>query len=108
MPETVCFEVSDGVMVPAFVFIPKASNGAGVLSVHGAGYAQNVHDGWSIYYRKYLFHDLLTDLGYTVQQVDVRASSGCGRDWCTAICRHMGGSDLGVCAAENRHRYCSG
>ena len=94
VPETIYYEASDGIMVPAHLFTPSSSNGAAVLFVHGAGYAQNVHDGWSSYYREYMFHNLLTDLGYTVMQVDFRASSGYGRDWRTAIYRHMGGRDL--------------
>ena len=94
IPETLYYEASDGVMIPAHLFVPDESNGAGVLFVHGAGYAQNVHDGWSSYYREYMFHNLLSDLGYTVMQVDFRASSGYGRDWRTAIYRHMGGRDL--------------
>ena len=93
-PQTIHFEASDGVMVPAHLFLPETSNGAAVLFVHGAGYMQNVHDGWSSYYREYMFHNLLTDLGYTVMQVDYRASAGYGRDWRTAIYRYMGGRDL--------------
>ncbi|MXW15730.1 MAG: prolyl oligopeptidase family serine peptidase [Rhodothermaceae bacterium] len=93
-PETIHFEASDGVMVPAHVFEPVEPNGAAVLFVHGAGYMQNVHDGWSSYYREYMFHNLLADLGYVVIQVDFRASAGYGRDWRTAIYRHMGGRDL--------------
>lgn len=93
-PQTIRFEASDGAMVPAHLFEPDASNGAAVLFVHGAGYMQNVHDGWSSYYREYMFHNLLADLGYTVMQVDYRASAGYGRDWRTAIYRHMGGRDL--------------
>ena len=93
-PETIWFEASDGVGVPAHVFEPEESNGAAVLFVHGAGYMQNVHDGWSSYFREYMFHNLLADLGYTVMQVDYRASAGYGRNWRTAIYRHMGGRDL--------------
>ncbi len=92
--ETIHFEASDGAMVPAHVFEPAELNGAAVLFVHGAGYMQNVHDGWSSYYREYMFHNLLADLGYVVIQVDYRASAGYGRDWRTAIYRHMGGRDL--------------
>ena len=94
VPETVRIEASDGAMVPAHLFIPEESNGAAVLFVHGAGYLQNVHNGWSSYYREYMFHNLLTDLGYTVMQLDFRVSAGYGRDWRTAIYRHMGGRDL--------------
>ena len=94
VPETIRFEASDGVMVPAHLFVPQNPNGAAVLFVHGAGYLQNVHNWWSGYYREYMFHNLLTDLGYTVMQVDFRASAGYGRDWRTAIYRYMGGRDL--------------
>lgn len=73
---------------------PGKKNGAAVIFVHGAGYLQNVHYGWSSYYREYMFNNLLADKGYTVLDIDYRASSGYGRDWRTAIYRHMGGKDL--------------
>jgi dipeptidyl aminopeptidase/acylaminoacyl peptidase len=41
-----------------------------------------------------MFHQLLADNGYTVLAIDFRASAGYGRDWRTAIYRHMGGKDL--------------
>jgi dipeptidyl aminopeptidase/acylaminoacyl peptidase len=41
-----------------------------------------------------MFHNLLADKGYTVLDIDYRASSGYGRDWRTGIYRHMGGKDL--------------
>jgi dipeptidyl aminopeptidase/acylaminoacyl peptidase len=41
-----------------------------------------------------MFHNFLVDRGYTVIDVDYRASSGYGRDWRTAIYRWMGGHDL--------------
>ena len=66
----------------------------GVVFVHGAGYLQNVHRYWSSYFREYMFHHLLASRGYVVLDVDYRASSGYGRDWRTAIYRHMGGKDL--------------
>ena len=93
-PELVRFEASDGVDVPAHIFRPDNPNGAAVLFVHGAGYTQNVKYDWTHYFREYMFHNLLTDLGYTVLDVDYRGSAGYGRDWRTAIYRHMGGRDL--------------
>lgn len=93
-PEIVRFEASDGVEVPAQLFAPDDPNGAAVLFVHGAGYTQNVVRGWTHYFREYMFHNLLTDLGYTVMNVDYRASAGYGRGWRTAVYRHMGGRDL--------------
>ncbi|MGB3544907.1 prolyl oligopeptidase family serine peptidase, partial [Rubrivirga sp.] len=85
---------SDGVMVPARIYRPDEPNGAAVLFVHGAGYLQNAHRWWSSYFREYQFHNLLADAGYTVLDVDYRASAGYGRDWRTAIAGHMGGRDL--------------
>jgi dipeptidyl aminopeptidase/acylaminoacyl peptidase len=41
-----------------------------------------------------MFHHFLMEHGYLVLDVDYRASSGYGRDWRTAIYRHMGGRDL--------------
>ncbi|TDW99697.1 S9 family peptidase [Dinghuibacter silviterrae] len=73
---------------------PGKKNGAAVIFVHGAGYLQNVHYGWSSYFREYMFNNLLADKGYTVLDIDYRASSGYGRDWRTGIYRHMGGKDL--------------
>jgi dipeptidyl aminopeptidase/acylaminoacyl peptidase len=97
-PEIVLFPARDGAMVPARIYRPRdfgaQPNGAAVMFVHGAGYLQNVHRGWSTYYREYMFHHLLAARGYTVLDVDYRGSAGHGRDWRTAIYRHMGGKDL--------------
>ena len=88
---------SDGAKVPGKLFKPVnfKKGGPAVIFVHGAGYAQNVHRGWSAnYYREYLFHNFLVEHGYAVLDLDYRASSGYGRDWRTAIYRFMGGKDL--------------
>lgn len=95
-PQIVWFKASDGVEVPARIYRPTKpkKGGPAVIFVHGAGYLQNVHKWWSSYAREYMFHNLLADNGYTVLDVDYRASAGYGRDWRTAIYRHMGGRDL--------------
>jgi dipeptidyl aminopeptidase/acylaminoacyl peptidase len=97
-PEIVWIDASDGVKVPARIYKPAdlgaQPNGAGVIFVHGAGYAQNVHNWWASYYREYMFHHLLASRGFVVLDIDYRASAGYGRDWRTAIYRHMGGKDL--------------
>jgi len=95
-PQLVRFAAQDGAQVPARLYLPEPSkkNGAAVIFVHGAGYLQNVHKWWSSYFREYFFHNLLTDLGYTVLDIDYRGSAGYGRDWRTGIYRHMGGKDL--------------
>lgn len=95
-PQYIRFTATDGAQVPARLYTPspEAKNGAAVIFVHGAGYLQNVHKWWSSYFREYMFHNLLTDLGYIVLDIDYRASAGYGRDWRTGIYRHMGGKDL--------------
>ena len=65
-----------------------------VIFVHGAGYLQNAHQGWSSYFREFMFHTLLTRRGYVVLDMDFRASAGYGRDWRTAIYRQMGTPEL--------------
>ena len=97
-PDIVEVPARDGARVPARIYRPgdvgAQPNGAAVIFVHGAGYLQNVHRGWSSYYREYMFHHLLASRGYTVLDLDYRGSAGYGRDWRTAIYRHMGGKDL--------------
>jgi dipeptidyl aminopeptidase/acylaminoacyl peptidase len=95
-PEVITFNGSDGKPVYARVYHPskEVKNGAAVLFVHGAGYLQNAHNYWSNYYREYMFHNLLCDDGFTVLDIDYRASEGYGRDHRVAIYREMGGRDL--------------
>jgi len=95
-PDFIVVKASDGKMIPARIYRPEKGkgNGCGVVFVHGAGYLQNAHKGWSSYFREYMFHNFLVDNGYTVLDMDYRASAGYGRYWRTAIYRHMGGKDL--------------
>ncbi len=86
----------DGAMVPAKLYKPKKwrRGGPAVVFVHGAGYLQNVYEGWSHYFRETMFNQLLMQKGYAVLDLDFRASAGYGKAWRTAIYRHMGGKDL--------------
>lgn len=95
-PPIVKFKARDGVMVPARIYKPAnyRKGGPAVMFVHGAGYLQNVHKWWSQYSREYMFHHVLMEKGFLVLDVDYRGSAGYGRDWRTAIYRHMGGKDL--------------
>jgi dipeptidyl aminopeptidase/acylaminoacyl peptidase len=95
-PEIVTFTARDGEQVPARLYKPTtpAPGKPAVLFVHGAGYLQNAHKWWSYYFREFMFNNLLADNGYYVLDIDYRASAGYGRDWRTAIYRHMGGKDL--------------
>jgi len=77
------------------VYLPKNfdktnEKNRAVMFSHGAGYLQNSHLGWSGYFREFMFHSMLVQQGYVVIDMDYRASAGYGRDWRTAIYRHMG------------------
>ncbi len=93
-PEIITFKARDNADVYGRIYKPAQPNGAAVVFVHGAGYLQNAHRWWSNYYKEYMFHNLLADKGYTVLDIDYRASAGYGREWRTGIYRHMGGKDL--------------
>jgi dipeptidyl aminopeptidase/acylaminoacyl peptidase len=95
-PEIITFTARDGAIVYARLYKPASPHPGkpAVLFVHGAGYLQNVHKWWSSYFREYMFNNLLADNGYYVLDIDYRGSAGYGRDWRTAIYRHMGGKDL--------------
>lgn len=72
-------------------FDPNHAQGyPAVVFIHGAGYLQNAHAGWSNYSREFMFHNMLTQQGYVVLDLDFRGSQGYGRDWRTAVYRQMG------------------
>ncbi|QOC21698.1 prolyl oligopeptidase family serine peptidase [Wenzhouxiangella sp. AB-CW3] len=101
MPEIVAVESSHGAGAIWSRFYPaRAEPPHGgdrhpvVMFVHGAGYLQNVHYRYPQYFREQMFHNLLTERGYHVLDMDFRASAGYGRDWRTAIYRQMGTPEL--------------
>lgn len=89
----------DGKKIPAKIYLPAGHNPAGktkypmVIFVHGAGYLQNVINGWNNYYREFMFNDLLTRKGYVVLDIDYRGSAGYGREWRTDVYDFLGGKD---------------
>lgn len=96
-PEVVAVPSSHGAKdIYARVYLPQgyakenASQYPAVIFNHGAGYLQNAHYGFSGYFREFMFHNLLTQQGYVVMDMDYRGSKGYGRDWRTAIYRQMG------------------
>jgi dipeptidyl aminopeptidase/acylaminoacyl peptidase len=97
-PEYVWYPSTHGdFQIPAKLYRARgegAGRGAAVIFIHGAGYTQDVHEGYPYYFREQLFHNLLTDRGVTVIVPDYRASEGYGRDWRTAIYRQMGHPEL--------------
>jgi dipeptidyl aminopeptidase/acylaminoacyl peptidase len=95
-PQMITFKNRYGSDVYAHLYLPQHPDPAtpAVVFVHGAGYLQNVDYGWSYYFREFMFNNMLADNGYTVLDIDYSGSAGNGRDWRTAIYRHMGGKDL--------------
>jgi dipeptidyl aminopeptidase/acylaminoacyl peptidase len=99
-PQLVTYKTRDGVEVYARLYTPEMVGARrdpaapAVVFVHGAGYLQNAHKYWSSYFHEYMFNNLLASKGYVVLDPDYRASAGYGRDWRTAVYRHMGGKDL--------------
>ncbi len=94
-PEIVTVTASDGVKLYGRLLRPAKKNGAAVLFIHGVGYLQDAHFGWSdSYWREFLFGNLLLERGYTFFDVDYRGSAGYGRNFRTGIYGHMGGRDL--------------
>ncbi|MFZ6798347.1 prolyl oligopeptidase family serine peptidase [Undibacterium sp. Di24W] len=73
---------------------PSDERKPAVMFVHGAGYLQAAHHGWSTYFREMMFHNLLVQQGYVVIDMDYRASAGYGRDWRNAIYQRMGTPEL--------------
>ena len=95
-PEVLSFKARDGVDVYARLYRPAAPapTRPAVIFIHGAGYLQNAHKGWSSYFREFMFHSWLAAHGYHVLDADYRGSAGYGREVRTAIYRRMGGKDL--------------
>lgn len=97
-PQLIEYKAKDGKSVKARLYLPprfdKSKKHPAVLFVHGAGYLQNVINGWNNYYREQMFNHILTERGYVVLDVDYRGSAGYGRDWRTDVYDYLGGLDF--------------
>jgi dipeptidyl aminopeptidase/acylaminoacyl peptidase len=99
-PKFISITTRDGKMLPAKIYLPPAFNPRGrqkypmVIFVHGAGYLQNVINGWNNYWREFMFNDLLARKGYVVLDIDYRGSAGYGREWRTDVHDFLGGKDF--------------
>ncbi len=96
-PQFFSFKAKDGKQIPAKIYLPngfdKSKRYPMVIFVHGAGYLQNVINGWNNYYREFMFHTILTGKNYVVLDIDYRGSAGYGRDFRTDVYDFLGGSD---------------
>lgn len=103
-PQMVVFPSRQGAEVPIYsrYYAPrnpdrlrgKDGKVPAVIFIHGAGYLQNAHYGWSTYFREFFFHTWLSEQGYAVLDLDYRGSAGYGADFREAIYRHMGGPEV--------------
>ncbi len=97
-PQFVDFKAKDGKTVKARVYTPrdfdKKKKYPAVVFVHGAGYLQDIINGWSYYYREEMFNHILTERGYVVLEIDYRGSAGYGREWRTDVYDYLGGLDF--------------
>ena len=97
-PEVVSFQHKDGKPVWAGLYKPAKQhpNRPALLHIHGGGYRQFSHEGWSVY--GYAMHlskiNYFVQQGYTILDLDYRGSSGFGRDYRTDIYRSMGIKDV--------------
>jgi dipeptidyl aminopeptidase/acylaminoacyl peptidase len=95
-PDIVAVPSTHGAPAPIYsrVYTPKDFDPSrkypAVVFVHGAGYLQDAHAGWSSYFHEFMFQTLLNQHGYVVLDMDYRGSAGYGRAWRTAIYRDMG------------------
>ncbi len=103
-PEIVSFPHPDGDAVWAALYKPRMPHPdrPAVIHVHGGGYRQFAHRGWSVYgWALHIgFLNYLVQQGFTVLDFDYRGGAGFGRDYRTDIARSMGLNDAdGVVAA---------
>ena len=106
-PEIVSFSHPDGKPVWAALYRPARMNSerAAVIHVHGGGYRQFAHRGWSVYgwgLHVGFLHYLL-EQGYPVLDFDYRGGAGFGRDYRTDVTGAMGGKDVDGAVAAARY-----
>lgn len=100
VPKFIEVNSRDGKKIPAKIYLPPGHTAVPktkypmVIFVHGAGYLQNVINGWNNYYREFMFNDMFAKKGYVVLDIDFRGSAGYGRDWRTDVYDFLGGKDF--------------
>jgi len=105
-PEIVSFEHPDGGPLWAALYRPERPDPKrpALIHVHGGGYRQFAHRGWTVYgYALHLgFLNYMVQQGYTVLDFDYRGSAGYGRDYRADIADAMGISDVDGAVAAAR------
>ncbi|MFB0566487.1 MAG: DPP IV N-terminal domain-containing protein, partial [Candidatus Aminicenantaceae bacterium] len=102
-PEVVSFNHPDGGLVWAALFRPEkpTPENAAILHIHGGGYRQFSHRGWSVYgYDSHIgLINFLVKQGYSVLDLDYRGSAGFGSDYRSGLYRSMGIQDVNSAVA---------
>jgi dipeptidyl aminopeptidase/acylaminoacyl peptidase len=91
--DIVTFDDGEGHTIYAEVWKPANPHPTrpAIIQVHGSGWAQGVFRRWS---NNTPFFQYLAQEGYVVLNLDYRGSRGYGRDFRTAIYRHMGETEI--------------
>jgi dipeptidyl aminopeptidase/acylaminoacyl peptidase len=91
--EIVTFDDGEGHTIYADVWKPANHHPTrpAIIQVHGGGWSQGVYRRWS---GNTPFFNYLAQEGYVVLNLDYRGSRGYGRDFRTAIYRHMGETEI--------------
>jgi len=104
--EIVEFSHPDGGPLWGALFRPDVPNAerSAIVHIHGGGYRQFAHRGYSVYgYDHHLgFIQYMLEQGYTVLDFDYRGSAGYGRDYRTDIAESMGIKDTDGAVAAAR------
>ena len=97
-PKFIDIPSRDGKQIKSKIYLPAGHDAKKkypmAVFVHGAGYLQNVINGWNNYYREFMFNQLLTQKGFVVLDIDYRGSAGYGREWRTDVYDFLGGKDM--------------
>ncbi len=107
-PEIVSIGHPDGGVVWAGLYKPTRPHPTkpAIVYVHGGGYRQFAHRGWTVYGFSRASHygmlNYFVQQGYTVLDFDYRGSAGYGRDYRTDIYRSMGQKDVDGAVAAAR------
>lgn len=95
MPELITFtNEEDGQLIYGFVYKPKNFNPKKkyplICFVHGAGYLQNVTNGFSPYRDNFMVNTFITQNDFVVLDIDFRGSMGYGKEFRNKTYRNLG------------------
>jgi dipeptidyl aminopeptidase/acylaminoacyl peptidase len=95
MPEHISFiNEEDGQLIYGFIYKPKNFNPQKkyplICFVHGAGYLQNITNGFSPYRDNFMVNTFITQNDFVVLDIDFRGSMGYGKEFRNKTYRNLG------------------